>query len=112
MWGKAVRPIRILWLTGIVIGLGANHLSADQLVLGQATYIANEGVMIEHGETRVLFDPLFEYPHDYYQAIPSEMKQAIITGTNQFEGIDAVFISHFHADHCRYVRPYGTVYAK
>jgi len=55
--------------------------------------------MVERGEIRILFDPLFRYPHDYYQSVPPETEAAILSGSAPFEGIDAVFISHFHADH-------------
>jgi L-ascorbate metabolism protein UlaG (beta-lactamase superfamily) len=83
----------------LIATLNADVCLGDDPETGRATYIANEGVMVELGQTRVLFDPLFRYPHDYYQAIPAEMEQSIIAGSGIFEGIDAVFISHYHADH-------------
>lgn len=64
-----------------------------------AYYLANEGVLVTRGATKVLFDPLFRYPHDYYQAVPEEMEAALFAGEPPFDGVDAVFISHFHADH-------------
>jgi L-ascorbate metabolism protein UlaG (beta-lactamase superfamily) len=71
----------------------------DGQLAGTATYIANEGLMVERGEYRILFDPLFRYPSDYYQRVPPETEEQIISGTGIFTGIDAVFISHYHADH-------------
>jgi L-ascorbate metabolism protein UlaG (beta-lactamase superfamily) len=64
-----------------------------------AHYLANEGVMVARGETKIVFDPLFRYPHAYYQVVPEEMEQALFSGHPPFDGIDAVFISHYHADH-------------
>lgn len=64
-----------------------------------AHYLANEGVMIVHGETKILFDPLFRNSYGHYTLVPKNMKQALIDGTPPFDGIDAVFISHYHGDH-------------
>jgi L-ascorbate metabolism protein UlaG (beta-lactamase superfamily) len=62
-------------------------------------YLANEGVMVRHAETSILFDPLFNNNHGQYQLVPSEMRAAIMAGKAPYDGIDAVFISHFHDDH-------------
>jgi len=64
-----------------------------------AHYLANEGVLVVRGDTKVAFDPLFRYPHDYYQTVPEELEEALFSGSPPFDGIDAVFISHYHADH-------------
>ncbi len=64
-----------------------------------ARYLANEGVMIEHGETRVLFDPLFNESFGEYQLVPEKMRLALMAGHPPWDGIDAVFISHYHDDH-------------
>jgi L-ascorbate metabolism protein UlaG (beta-lactamase superfamily) len=32
-------------------------------------YLANEGVMITHGETSILFDPLFDNSYGTYQMV-------------------------------------------
>ena len=65
----------------------------------RAVYIANMGTMIERGETRVVFDPLFHYEHDTYDRVPAEVEAALLAGTEPWDGIDAVFISHHHGDH-------------
>ena len=62
-------------------------------------YLANEGVMIAHGETRILFDPIHDYPNDTYQKVPAAMEEAIYAGRPPYDGVDAVFVSHYHADH-------------
>ncbi len=62
-------------------------------------YLANEGVMITHGDTRILFDPLFTDSYGQYQMVPQNMLDAIFAGAAPFDGVDAVFISHFHGDH-------------
>ena len=62
-------------------------------------YLANEGVMIAHGDTKILFDPLFESTYTLYQRVPQKMRDAIFAGAAPYDGVDAVFISHFHGDH-------------
>ena len=65
----------------------------------RATYIANMGAMIERGDTKIVFDPLFHYEHDTYDRVPAEMEAALLAGDEPWDGIDAVFISHHHGDH-------------
>lgn len=64
-----------------------------------AHYMANEGLMVVQGETKILFDPLFRNSYGYYQLLPKVMKDALFAGTPPFDGIDAVFVSHYHGDH-------------
>jgi len=64
-----------------------------------AQYLANEGLMVVQGETKVLFDPLFRNSYGQYQLLPKAMEEALFAGTPPFDGIDAVFISHYHGDH-------------
>lgn len=62
-------------------------------------YLANEGVMVVHGETKILFDPIFHYDPDTYQRLPQEMREAIMAGESPYDGVDGVFVSHYHPDH-------------
>ena len=64
-----------------------------------AHYIANAGVMIVRGDTKILFDPLFTNSYGDYTLPPREMRDAIVAGKPPYDGIDAVFISHYHGDH-------------
>lgn len=64
-----------------------------------AHYLANEGLMVVDGETKVVFDPLFRNSYGQYQLLPKAMEEALFAGTPPFDGIDAVFISHHHGDH-------------
>ncbi len=66
---------------------------------GSAHYLANEGVMVVQGETKVVFDPLFRNGYGHYQLLPESMEEALFAGKPPFDGIDAVFISHYHGDH-------------
>ena len=64
-----------------------------------AHYIANEGVMVVHGETKILFDPLFTNSYGNYTLPSKEIREALIAGTPPYAGVDAVFVSHYHGDH-------------
>jgi len=65
----------------------------------RVVYIANMGAMVEHDDTRIVFDPLFHYGPDTYDRVPAEVEAALIAGEEPWGGIDAVFISHHHGDH-------------
>lgn len=66
---------------------------------GMATYLGNEAVMVEHKGNKVLFDPFFHNGFDIYQTVPEDIREAIFSGTAPYDKIDAIFISHAHADH-------------
>ncbi len=75
----------------------AGH-SSDEPV-AEAFYLANTGVMVSRGESRVLFDPLFRNTYGVYDKVPADIEAAILAGDPPWHGIDAVFISHYHEDH-------------
>ncbi|MGX4642675.1 MBL fold metallo-hydrolase [Massilia sp. SYSU DXS3249] len=60
--------------------------------------ILHAGYVFECGDTRIAFDPIFENPFSRNcHAFPAvRFDQEAIRGTR----FDAVFISHFHDDHC------------
>lgn len=64
-----------------------------------AYYMANEGLMVTQGNTKILFDPLFRDSYGQYLLLPEAMEAALFAGQAPFDGVDAIFISHFHGDH-------------
>ncbi|WP_300531481.1 MBL fold metallo-hydrolase [Maricaulis sp.] len=64
-----------------------------------AHFLANEAVLIEAGETKILFDPLFTNSYNTYPLVDPQTKAALMAGEAPFDGIDAVFVSHVHGDH-------------
>jgi L-ascorbate metabolism protein UlaG (beta-lactamase superfamily) len=64
-----------------------------------AHYMANEGLMVVHGDTKVLFDPLYSQSFNNYMLLPEDMKAALFAGSAPYDGLDAIFISHYHGDH-------------
>lgn len=88
-------------LTTLRMCLGLALLAAATGASGQArvTYLANEGVLIQQGSSKVMIDPLFDNGFGQYQLLPDEMSAALFAGDAPFDGVDAVLISHAHADH-------------
>lgn len=72
---------------------------AGPVAAGEAVYLGNEGVLVVSGGTKLLFDPLYGNTFGQYQAVPEDMRAAILSAAPPFEGVDAVLISHAHADH-------------
>lgn len=82
----------------------ASLASLAGFALGQedeatAFYLANEGVMVTDGDTKILFDPLYPESYGQYLLVPEAMKAALFAGEAPFEDVDAIFISHYHGDH-------------
>ncbi len=86
-------------VSAFTIALTACSGEASHTTTATAHYLANEGVMVVRGDTKVVFDPLFENSYGQYQLPPVEMRAALFAGLPPYDGVDAVFISHYHGDH-------------
>jgi glyoxylase-like metal-dependent hydrolase (beta-lactamase superfamily II) len=62
------------------------------------TFLANEGVLLSAGETRVVIDGLFQ-PYKTYAVMPAADRERIEASQPPFDGIDLVLVSHMHGDH-------------
>ncbi|PCJ27540.1 MAG: hypothetical protein COA96_03305 [SAR86 cluster bacterium] len=91
MYKSIIRPLGILMFVAAGITVQAHDSTAH--------YMANEGLMVVHGETKVIFDPLFRESYGQYLLLPQEMEEALYAGTAPYDGVDAIFISHHHGDH-------------
>ncbi len=65
----------------------------------RAHYLGNEGVMVVHDRTKVLFDAFYANSYGHYALVPDNISTAMMKGTPPYDGIDAVFVSHVHGDH-------------
>jgi len=83
----------------VVSGIALAKAPDSSTATATAQYMANEGLMVVQGETKVVFDPLFRNDYGQYQLLPKAMEEALFAGAPPFDGIDAVFISHYHGDH-------------
>ena len=86
---------RILMAATLVLTAGLAH-AEDAIV---AKYLANAGVLVTHGETKIVFDPLFDNDYGTYELVPKDIEQSLFAGAPPFDGLDAVFVSHHHGDH-------------
>lgn len=64
-----------------------------------AHYLGNEGVMIERGDTKILFDAFYANGYGQYALVPDDINKAMMDGAAPFDGVDAIFVSHVHGDH-------------
>lgn len=65
----------------------------------ELVYVANAGVLVRSGETKVLIDALFEKPNPAYRAPAADAMEKIMGGAAPFDGLDAVLVTHNHSDH-------------
>ena len=86
-------------LRRIPVGIEPDGLRWSNPRAAKAHYIANMGAMIERGDVKVLFDPLFRNDFDNYDLPPADIETALLAGDAPWDGVDAVFISHHHGDH-------------
>ena len=93
MKARLLTTALILCSFGFAVNVTAHETHAD------ATYMANEAVLVAQGETKIMFDPLFRNSYGQYQLLPKPMEEALFAGEPPFDGIDAVFVSHYHGDH-------------
>ena len=92
--------IKRLFIPLLLLFLSVGSVSARSPDSGStAQYMANEGLMVVQGETKIVFDPLFRNSYGQYQLLPKPMEEALFAGAPPFDGIDAVFVSHYHGDH-------------
>jgi L-ascorbate metabolism protein UlaG (beta-lactamase superfamily) len=94
--------VAALAVVAIAGGTAANHPSRQRAaapVTAQAQYLANASVLVTHGDTKVVFDPLYRNDFGQYRLVPAQTEGALFDGTAPFDGLDAVFVSHYHEDH-------------
>jgi L-ascorbate metabolism protein UlaG (beta-lactamase superfamily) len=88
-------------LTLLLLILAATFVKAHEHEAPASTahYMANEGLMVVQGDTKIVFDPLFRNSYGQYQLLPKAMEEALFAAAPPFDGIDAIFVSHYHGDH-------------
>lgn len=76
--------------------LSGREGTKDPLAL---TYVANMGVLVSSGETKVLIDALFDKPNPEYRGPAPETLDKLMNGLAPFDGVDLVLVTHNHPDH-------------
>lgn len=72
------------------------------LIQGQQleiTYIANEGVLLEKGDHKVLIDALFDGYFDDYMHPDKTLRSQMTNGQSPYDNVDIVLVTHRHRDH-------------
>lgn len=62
-------------------------------------YLANEGVMVEAGDRKVLVDALFGDGIAGYAAVPERLRAGLESGSGKWDGVDLLLATHYHGDH-------------
>ncbi len=91
--------VNIIIRIALLIGLAFSGQSYAAESTARVLYLANEGVMISKGDVKILFDPLFDTSYGQYQLLPKQMEKDLFSATPPFDGVVAVFVSHYHGDH-------------
>jgi len=63
------------------------------------TQLANEGVIISDGETRVIIDGMVVEPYSVYGGLSPEAASQFDQAAGAFSGVDLALVSHRHHDH-------------
>ncbi|MTK54027.1 MBL fold metallo-hydrolase [Paludibacter sp.] len=64
------------------------------------TYIANEGFLLRSDHHKVLIDALFDESYGAFAVPDKAVLQNIQQSVAPFDSIDALFLTHYHKDHC------------
>ena len=75
--------------------LASGPLTADITI----TQLANEGVIVSDGETRIIIDGMVVEPYSVYGGLPPDAASLFDQASGAFAGIDLVLASHRHHDH-------------
>jgi L-ascorbate metabolism protein UlaG (beta-lactamase superfamily) len=63
------------------------------------TFVANMGVLLSSGDSKVLIDGLFNKPNRIFRTPAPETIESIMKGEPPFESLDLVLVTHNHSDH-------------
>jgi L-ascorbate metabolism protein UlaG (beta-lactamase superfamily) len=93
--------------------LASGLLQADITV----TQLANEGVIVSDGETRIMIDGMVVEPYSVYGGLPAEAATLFEEASGAFDQVDLALASHRHHDHnqprfaCQFMeRSEGTIF--
>lgn len=90
----------LLWSgPGVGWTLAANAGSPEAREALSLSYVANMGVVVGAGDTKVLIDALFDKPNPDYRAPSLETLEKIIKGESPYDGVKLALVTHNHPDH-------------
>ncbi len=77
----------------------AHQVDGDSAHGGCARYLGNEGVLVRHADTSVLFDAFYSKSFGQYALVSDDDVAGMLAGEPPYDGVDALFVSHVHGDH-------------
>lgn len=97
----SLHSVRVLVGVGVLLFFahGGTAIAADGGAGVQITYLANEGFLLEAGETKVLVDALSGDGLRGYPVVPAKIRAELESARGRFAGIDLILASHYHGDH-------------
>jgi L-ascorbate metabolism protein UlaG (beta-lactamase superfamily) len=63
------------------------------------TQLANAGIIISDGKTRIMIDGMVVEPYSLYGGLPAEAHDSFRAASGDFAGIDLALVSHRHHEH-------------
>ena len=90
---------KFLFIAIIACLWGVKNASAHDAQSGRATAILNEGVIVEAGDRKILFDPIYDNGFQAFPEMSDDLKTSIINGAPPYDSVVAIFVSHYHGDH-------------
>lgn len=97
--GVAILAVTVVCSPGRAATPGSPRQTVETAGQFTLTYVANMGVLVSAGETKVLVDALFDKPNPDYRAPAPETLDRIMKGEPPFDGLDLVLVTHDHPDH-------------
>ena len=101
-----MRFLKTLAVNGLVLAALGGPAAADVTV----TTLANQGVVISDGVTRVMIDGLVVDPYSIYAGLPASAAGLFERREGPFADVDLVLVSHRHHEHnqpayaCRFLQ--------
>jgi L-ascorbate metabolism protein UlaG (beta-lactamase superfamily) len=79
--------------------MAQQHFSFAEKKPLELAFVANAGVLVASGGSKVLIDALFDKPNPEYRAPSPDVLEKIMKGEAPFDNIDLVLVTHNHPDH-------------
>lgn len=84
-------------ITACILSISVAGDTSERAI--EITYIANEGVLIDTHQKKVLIDALFDNPNPNYNVPSKDMLEGMQSGKAPFDNVDLVLVTHNHPDH-------------
>jgi L-ascorbate metabolism protein UlaG (beta-lactamase superfamily) len=90
---------RILTIcTLAILAVATFAQSNESIQSARVTYLANTGFMVEVGETKMLFDAMFQNGMDRYLTPEETTVEQMKLALPPFDNVEMIFVTHMHSD--------------